>query len=125
MEQFGSVLDFGSGVGRIIRHWNGVQRPVLHGTDYNSELIEWCSANLKSSEFRVNTLSGELPYESETFDFVYSFSVFTHLREPLQFHWLDELKRVLKPGGYIYLTTHGEHYLTALNPVGQEQFTAR
>lgn len=122
MEQFGSVLDFGCGVGRIIRHWNGAQRPVLHGTDYNAELIAWCSANLRSFEFRVNTLSGELPYDSETFDFIYSFSVFTHLREPLQFHWLDELQRVLKPGGYIYLTTHGEHYLTALDSAEQEQF---
>src|SRR5918996_4602483 len=40
MEQFNNVLDFGCGVGRIIRHWNGRQRPVLHGTDYNSDLIE-------------------------------------------------------------------------------------
>ena len=122
MEQFGSVLDFGCGVGRIIRHWNGAQRPVLHGTDYNSDLIEWCRANLQSFEFRVNTLAGALPYDSETFDFIYSFSVFTHLREPLQFHWIDELSRVLKPGGYIYLTTHGEYYLTALNTAEQEQF---
>ena len=122
LDQFSSVLDFGCGVGRIIRHWNGAQRPVLHGTDYNSDLIEWCRANLKSFEFRVNTLSGALPYDSETFDFIYSFSVFTHLREPLQFHWIDELSRVLKPGGYIYLTTHGEYYLTALNASEQEQF---
>ena len=122
MEQFGSVLDFGCGVGRIIRHWNGARRPVLHGTDYNPDLIEWCRANLKSFEFRVNTLAGALPYDSETFDFIYSFSVFTHLREPLQFHWIDELSRVLKPGGYIYLTTHGEYYLTALNLSEQEQF---
>lgn len=122
MEQFESVLDFGCGVGRIIRHWNGRQRPVMHGTDYNSELIEWCRGNLKAFEFRVNTLAGELPYESETFDFIYSFSVFTHLREPLQFHWMDALSRVLKPGGYIYLTTHGEYYSWALNASEQEQF---
>lgn len=122
MEQFESVLDFGCGVGRIIRHWNGRQRPVLHGTDYNSDLIDWCRKNLRSFEFRVNTLSGALPYDSETFDFIYSFSVFTHLREPLQFHWIDELSRVLKPGGYVYLTTHGEHYLSALNESEQAQF---
>ena len=122
MEQFHNVLDFGCGVGRIIRHWNGSHRPVLHGTDYNPDLVEWCRENLKAFEFRVNTLAGELPYESETFDFIYSFSVFTHLREPLQFHWIDELSRVLKPGGYIYLTTHGEHYVSALNASEQEQF---
>jgi len=122
MKQFGSVLDFGCGVGRIIRHWNGAQRPVLHGTDYNADLIGWCRANLRSFEFCVNPLAGALPYENETFDFIYSFSVFTHLREPLQFHWIDELSRVLKPGGYIYLTTHGEYYLAALNAAEQEQF---
>ena len=122
MDQFSNVLDFGCGVGRIIRHWNGNQRPAMHGTDYNSDLIEWCRKNLKSFEFRVNTLSGALPYDSEAFDFIYSFSVFTHLREPLQFHWIDELSRVLKPGGYIYLTTHGEHYLSVLNSSEQEQF---
>ncbi|HSK62985.1 MAG TPA: class I SAM-dependent methyltransferase [Pyrinomonadaceae bacterium] len=122
MEQFNNVLDFGCGVGRIIRHWNGNERPALHGTDYNPDLIEWCRKNLTSSEFRVNTLSGALPYDGETFDFIYSFSVFTHLREPLQFHWIDELSRVLKPGGYIYLTTHGEQYLPVLNSSEQEQF---
>jgi SAM-dependent methyltransferase len=122
MDQFSNVLDFGCGAGRIIRHWNGSQRPVMHGTDYNSALIEWCRKNLRSAEFRVNTLSGALPYDSETFDFIYSFSVFTHLREPLQFHWIDELARVLKPGGYIYLTTHGDYYLPELNSSEQEQF---
>jgi SAM-dependent methyltransferase len=122
IDQFDNVLDFGCGVGRIIRQWNGSQRPLLHGADYNSELIAWCRQNLKAFEFRVNTLSGELPYDSETFDFIYSFSVFTHLREPLQFHWIEELSRVLKPGGYIYLTTHGEYYLSGLNAGEQEQF---
>jgi len=122
MEQFDTVLDFGCGVGRIIRHWSHSQPTALHGTDYNPDLIRWCQNNLSAFDFRVNTLSGRLPYDSETFDLVYSFSVFTHLREPLQFHWIDELSRVLKPGGYIYLTTHGKHYLSTLNAAEQEQF---
>jgi SAM-dependent methyltransferase len=122
MEQFSSVLDFGCGVGRIIRHWQPGSRPTLHGTDYNPELIGWCQKNLRFCEFRLNSLTGELPYESETFDFIYSFSVFTHLKEALQFHWIEEISRVLKPGGYLYLTTHGEHYLSALTAAEQERF---
>lgn len=122
MEQFDNVLDFGCGVGRIIRHWNQSQPPALHGTDYNPDLIEWCRNNLSGFNFRVNTLAGSLPYENETFDFIYSFSVFTHLREPLQFHWLEELSRVLKPGGYLYLTTHGKYYLSTLDATEQKQF---
>ena len=119
-EQFESILDFGCGVGRIIRHWS--KGPMLYGTDYNPDLIKWCHDNLKSANFNVNELSGRLPYDSETFDFIYSFSVFTHLNEQLQFHWINELSRVLKPGGYLYITTHGECYFEALSASEQEQF---
>lgn len=125
VHQFESVLDFGCGVGRIIRHWQGTPGPTWHGTDYNSKLIDWCKGHLKFSEFRVNTLSGGLPYEPESFDFIYAFSVFTHLREPLQVHWFDELARVLRPGGHIYLTTHGDFYFSVLSTEEREQFQAR
>ena len=124
IEQFGAVLDFGCGVGRIMRHWNATHGPAWHGTDYNPVLIDWCRRNLRFSDFRVNTLSGPLPYDAATFDFIYAFSVFTHLKEPLQFHWINELSRVLKPGGYIYLTTHGQHYVSVLNTDERAQFEA-
>jgi hypothetical protein len=53
---------------------------------------------------------------------VYALSVFTHLSEPLQFHWIGELARVLKPGGYLVVTTHGESYLDIMSPEEQELF---
>lgn len=122
IDQFGAVLDFGCGAGRIMRHWNSTHGPAWHGTDYNPQLIDWCRKHLQFSDFRVNTLSGALPYPAETFDFIYAFSVFTHLKEPLQFHWINELSRVLKPGGYIYLTTHGEYYVSLLTAEERAQF---
>lgn len=122
VERFGAILDFGCGVGRILRHWRTIKGPAWHGTDYNPDLINWCKSHLKFSEFRVNTLAGELPYKPETFDFIYAFSVFTHLSEPLQFFWMNELSRVLKPGGYIWLTTHGEYYVSGLTPAELKQF---
>lgn len=122
IEEFGKILDFGCGVGRIMRHLNTLQGPAMYGTDYNPQLISWCKSNLSFAEFEVNTLSDELTYESETFDFIYAFSVFTHLNEQLQFHWIRELTRVLRPGGHLYLTTHGEHYISQFTPEQQEQF---
>jgi tRNA G46 methylase TrmB len=44
------------------------------------------------------------------------------LKEELQFFWIEELSRVLKPGGYIYFTTHGEYYLHELKPGERERF---
>jgi SAM-dependent methyltransferase len=122
IEQFSSVLDFGCGVGRIMRHWSGTRGPSWHGTDYNSQLIDWCREHLKFSQFNVNTLSGKLPYADESFEFIYAYSVFTHLKEALQFFWIDELSRVLKPGGYVYFTTHGNYYVKTLTPEEREQF---
>ena len=121
IERLNAVLDFGCGVGRIMRHWNLLQGPVLHGTDYNSRLVEWCQDNLKFAEFQVNTLSHRLRYEPETFDFIYAASVFTHLSEPLQFYWLDELSRVLKPGGHLYFTTHGDYFFPHLRVEEKEK----
>jgi SAM-dependent methyltransferase len=122
IEGLDDILDFGCGVGRIMRHWSSLRHPALHGTDYNPKLVAWCKSNLTFAEFRVNPLSGELPYEPDSFDFVYAFSVFTHLSEELQFHWLDELSRVLRPGGYAYITTHGDYYLNDLSAEQQEQY---
>src|SRR5687768_17119040 len=122
IEHFDRILDFGCGVGRIMRHWSALQGPVLHGTDYNPRLVAWCKENLKFAGFQVNSLSGRLCYEPETFDFIYAFSVFTHLSESLQFHWLNELSRVLKPGGHLYFTTHGDYLLPHLTEEEKERF---
>jgi SAM-dependent methyltransferase len=122
IEEFSKILDFGCGVGRIMRYLNTLQGPAIYGTDYNPHLIRWCKSNLNFAEFEVNTLSDELTYESETFDFIYAFSVFTHLNEQLQFHWIRELTRVLRPGGHLYLTTHGEHYISQFTLEQKEQF---
>lgn len=122
IDQFKSILDFGCGVGRIMRHWHSTAGPAWHGTDYNSDLVDWCKDHLKFSQFNVNTLTGQLPYADNSFDFIYAFSVFTHLSEQLQFFWINELSRVLQPGGYIYFTTHGEYYLSNLTPEERKQF---
>lgn len=84
--------------------------------------LRWCKGNLKFAEFQVNNLSSRLPYEPETFDFIYAYSVFTHLSESSQFFWINELSRVLKPGGYVYFTTHGDSFLSQLSAEEKEAF---
>ena len=108
-----NVLDFGCGCGRVIR-WMKQTGSQLHGTDYNEELISWCKKNIKFASFGVNRLKPPLPYQDDQFDLIYSYSVFTHLSEELQFAWLDELNRILKPGGYLFVTVHGERFVDRL-----------
>ena len=123
INKFNAILDFGCGIGRVIRYFNTLNGTALYGTDYNPDLIAWCRKNLKFAEFQTNLLANPLDYQDEQFDFIYALSVFTHLREPLQHFWIKELSRVLKPGGFLFITVHGElFYLPQLFPEDQERF---
>ena len=119
LERLNAILDFGCGVGRVIRQWKTLRGPEVHGTDYNPVLIAWCRKHLTFAQFQCNTLAAELRYDDGKFDFIYALSVFTHLPEELAHAWLKELCRVIRPGGYLYLTTHGAHYFASRTPAEQ------
>lgn len=101
------VLDFGCGCGRVIRHLRHLPAE-LHGCDTNPVAIDWCADHLPFARFAVNELDAPLEYGCESFDVVYALSVFTHLPAPLQAHWMGELHRVLRPGGVLVLSLHGD-----------------
>lgn len=107
LHQLKNVLDFGCGCGRVIRHLRHLPAE-LHGCDSNPVAVEWCADNLPFARFAVNALQSPLDYDADTFDLVYALSVFTHLPEPLQGHWMSEMRRVLKPGGVLVVSLHGD-----------------
>jgi SAM-dependent methyltransferase len=110
-----SVLDFGCGCGRVLRHLGHYENVHLHGTDISRPGIAWCDANLNFAMFGTNRLSPHTRYRTASFDFIYAFSVFTHLTQELQAPWMTEMRRLLKPGGHLLVTVHGEHYLNHLS----------
>lgn len=112
IESFRSVLDFGCGCGRVLRQWIGLEGPKFTGTDYNPKGPAWVAENLSRFATATNTLAPPLPFESASFDLVYSISVFTHLPRALQHPWIDEMHRVLEPGGILVVTLLGSAFAT-------------
>lgn len=102
----GAVLDWGVGCGRVARHLAPSLGARFHGCDIDADNVSWCAANLPG-QFSSSKLEPPLPYPDNSFDVIYGVSVFTHLRKPWELRWLEELHRVLKPGGSILVTIHG------------------
>ena len=122
IEETEAVLDFGCGSGRVARHWAGLQGPEIHGCDYNRELVAWCSANLPFLYATRNELEPPTPYVAGSFDLVYALSVFSHLSEPIQQAWIEEFRRILRPGGLLVASVLGEAARDRLAGPARERF---
>jgi SAM-dependent methyltransferase len=121
LDEIDAVLDFGCGCGRVARYWSGFAG-TMSGSDVSEAAIEWCRSNLSFARFETNALAPPVAFADESFDLVYALSVFTHLTEELQLAWRDELRRVLRPGGRLLLTTHGRSYLPRLDAGERDAF---
>lgn len=114
LEDMAAVLDFGCGCGRVLR-WLAGLPGELHGSDFDGPAVAWCRQNLPFATFGQNGLKPPLPFGDGELELVYAFSVLTHLPVDLQHAWVAELSRVLRPGGYLLVSTHGPPYLERLN----------
>ena len=121
VQRFEAILDFGCGCGRVTRWWSDVPAQ-LHGCDADDELVAWCQAQLPRMTAAVTHLEPPTPYEPESFDLIYALSVFTHIPEALQRPWIEELMRLLRPGGYLFLTVSGNAYREQLSPSERTSF---
>ena len=75
----------------------------LFGIDVDESRLE-ASCDHWSQYQRCEYIS-PTDFEAESFDFIYAFSVFSHLSEEAHKRWLEEFERLLKPGALLVLTT--------------------
>jgi SAM-dependent methyltransferase len=123
LKHFETVVDWGSGCGRILRHFkehpdggnfDETRSQNLLGFDIDAVNVEWCEQNMPDvATFGMIEPLGAFSLPDNSVDLLYGISVMTHLTEHAQFQWLAEIRRVLKPGGGAILTTHGEHFYYA------------
>ena len=111
------ILDFGCAAGRMIRWLDDIaKQSEIWGVDVSAEHIIWCQQHLAPPfYFCTVTTAPHLPFEDGYFDLIYAGSVFTHIAD-LADAWFLELKRIVKPGGRLYITVHDKHTIDlALN----------
>jgi ubiquinone/menaquinone biosynthesis C-methylase UbiE len=113
-----SVLDIGSGVGRTAIALSGFLygEGRYEGFDVVENGVNWCNKKIKKDHpnfnftyvplfndlYNESTLKAtdfSFPYPDNSFDVIFSFSVFTHMQIEEIAHYLKEIKRVLKPNG--------------------------
>lgn len=104
-----SLLDFAAGYGRVTRHF-GVVAPewTIAAAD-----IHWRAKRFNERELGIPTyLSSYFPrllrVPRESFDVVFCLSFFSHVRDRQFAPWLRAVLRLLRPGGVLVATTHGE-----------------
>jgi len=118
------VLEVGCSVGRMALPLTGYLAPPggYEGLDIVRASIRWCRAAIgrKAKHFRfthADVFNGEynpggeiaaeqytFPFPDGSFDFVFLTSVFTHMMPAAVRRYLDEVRRVVKPGGRVLAT---------------------
>jgi SAM-dependent methyltransferase len=66
--------------------------------------------NFPDINFILNDLEPPIAIKDCSFDVIYCISVFTHLSEARHYQWIDEISRLLKPGGLFVGTFRGEWF---------------
>jgi SAM-dependent methyltransferase len=113
------LLDFGCASGRVLRHFAcNTNGRLLYGCDINLNNIQWIRQHLPASIIAaLNVIMPPLPFADGSIDFLYAFSVFTHI-DAFEESWLLELHRVLAPGGRALVTIHSERTWPLLGATG-------
>lgn len=101
------ILDVGCGTGALLHALSVSSSPCsapgrLTGIDPSREMLEVALVKLGPSVRLVQGSAEDLPFPDGAFDIVVSTSVFHYLRRPRQA--LQEIKRVLCPGGRVVIT---------------------
>ncbi len=109
----GEALDLGCGNGKTVSTLidNGFD---VTGVDFSKVAIEQCRNSFKNSRFEVASVT-DLPFEDDSFDYVTAVHVLEHLDDPALERTVNEIRRVLKDGGYVFIRSFTDRDMRSHN----------
>lgn len=119
-----SLMDWGCGPGRVVRHLPDLlnRQEGIFGSDYNAGYIHWNKQHIPGVKFLQNGLLPPIELGNQSLDAIYGLSIITHLSPEAHTAWINEFYRLLKPGGVLLLTTHGERFRNGLLETERQVF---
>lgn len=98
-----SVLDVGCGTGLLVSYLNKKGYRSI-GCD-NSESAVSTAKKINKKGTIINASATKLPFGKNSFDLVTAISLVEHLTKKGALQFIDEAKRILAPGGFIFIVT--------------------
>lgn len=98
------ILDVGCGTGRLVKFLNEQGYKTIGCDPMDSAVIAAQKIN-KNSKVIVKASAIKLPFKNSAFDLITCISTIEHLTESEGTRFIKEAKRVLTPGGFVFLIT--------------------
>jgi len=106
------ILDFGCGsLTLLILAKQHYPEAAYYGVDVDKKILDIASQKMKAANQHIfiQQYNGDkLPYPDQFFDKVMSSLVFHHLTLRQKYSALDEIYRILKPGGELHIADFGQ-----------------
>ena len=104
------VLEVGVGMGADHLEWAKARPELLAGIDLTPRAVEYTRSRLEPYGLRSKLLVADaesLPFDDDSFDIAYSWGVLHHT--PDTFRAVQEVRRVLRPGGTARVMIYHSH----------------
>jgi ubiquinone biosynthesis O-methyltransferase len=108
------VADVGTGKGRFAISF-ALQGAEVYALDISSDMLHWAEQDADKAGAKVRFLRGDaenLPYPDHFFDLVICMETIMHVPHPQKL--VQELARVVKPGGQVLVSMTNKYRLNAL-----------
>ena len=110
-ENIGTCLDYGCNNGKFVEHLLSARKAEeLFGVDVSDEKIAQAREKELSAKFLLIEPSKRLDFTDEHFDIVSMYQVLEHVGD--ERFVLDELTRILKPGGTLVISVPNKGLFT-------------